>query len=134
MSEAEQRIRDALNALESTQTGALYGGRYLTYLEAFRDICGVREFLNDLTALRTSNTELRKELEAARADAARLTAQRDAWKSEAEKWTAGLEENKWTTDNHDVGFMQYCSFGNGYRLTNNEKYGTTMVFNKIDNG
>lgn len=25
-------------------------------------------------------------------------------------------------DNHDLGFMLYCSYGNGYRLTNNKKY------------
>ncbi len=25
-------------------------------------------------------------------------------------------------DNHDLGFMLYCSFGNGYRLTNDAKY------------
>ena len=33
-----------------------------------------------------------------------------------------MEDQKHTTDNHDVGFMIFCSFGNGYRLTQNPEY------------
>lgn len=44
------------------------------------------------------------------------------WKNEAEKWTAGLEKEKYNKSTHDLGFMLFCSFGNGYRLTKNEKY------------
>src|SRR5690606_8231717 len=32
----------------------------------------------------------------------------------AELYTDRVERKKYTTDNHDVGFMIYCSFGNGY--------------------
>ena len=35
----------------------------------------------------------------------------------ARMFTARVEREKHTTDNHDVGFMLYCSFGNGLRLT-----------------
>ncbi|MFW5709970.1 MAG: glucuronyl hydrolase [Bacteroidota bacterium] len=45
------------------------------------------------------------------------------WKSTAKKWTAILEPVKQMDKKyHDLGFMMYCSFGNGYRLTGNEEY------------
>lgn len=40
----------------------------------------------------------------------------------AELYTDRIEREKYTTDNHDIGFMIFCSFGNGYRLTKNEHY------------
>lgn len=40
----------------------------------------------------------------------------------AEEMTSRLEEQKYTTSNHDVGFIINCSYGNGYRLTHNEAY------------
>lgn len=40
----------------------------------------------------------------------------------AEEMTSRVEEQKYTKSNHDVGFIINCSFGNGYRLTNNESY------------
>ena len=40
----------------------------------------------------------------------------------AEEYTARCEDLKYTTTNHDVGFMIFCSFGNGYRLTKNPEY------------
>lgn len=40
----------------------------------------------------------------------------------AKMYTDRVEREKYTTDNHDVGFMIYCSFGNGYRLTKDEHY------------
>jgi rhamnogalacturonyl hydrolase YesR len=40
----------------------------------------------------------------------------------AENYTTRVENQQYTTNNHDVGFMIYCSFGNGYRITGNEKY------------
>lgn len=40
----------------------------------------------------------------------------------AHNYTTRVEDQQYTTDNHDVGFMIYCSFGNGYRLTENPKY------------
>lgn len=42
-------------------------------------------------------------------------------KLEAERFSAALYpvvDRK--ADNHDLGFMMYCSLGNGYRLTGNE--------------
>lgn len=40
----------------------------------------------------------------------------------AELYTNRVEREKYTTDNHDIGFMIFCSFGNGYRLTQNKHY------------
>lgn len=40
----------------------------------------------------------------------------------AEEMTSRVEKQKYTTSNHDVGFIINCSFGNGYRLTRNEAY------------
>ncbi len=40
----------------------------------------------------------------------------------AENFTMRVEDQQYTTDNHDVGFMIFCSFGNGYRLTGNPEY------------
>jgi rhamnogalacturonyl hydrolase YesR len=44
------------------------------------------------------------------------------WETAARQWTAGLEKEKLNTRTHDLGFMLYCSFGNGYRLTNDPAY------------
>ena len=49
------------------------------------------------------------------------------WREWAEKWTANLESNKFRTDTHDVGFLIYCTFGNGYRLTGNEHYRDVLI-------
>ncbi|RKD88291.1 glycoside hydrolase family 88 protein [Mangrovibacterium diazotrophicum] len=38
-------------------------------------------------------------------------------KALAEEFTDRVEQEKYTTSNHDVGFMLYCSFGNELRLT-----------------
>ncbi len=40
----------------------------------------------------------------------------------ARMYSARVEREKLTTDNHDVGFMIGCSFGNGLRLTGDEAY------------
>lgn len=40
----------------------------------------------------------------------------------AKDYTARIEREKYTTDNHDIGFMIFCSFGNGYRLTGDLAY------------
>ncbi|MCD7938369.1 MAG: glucuronyl hydrolase, partial [Tannerellaceae bacterium] len=45
----------------------------------------------------------------------------------AEKYTAGIEEAKTLTWHHDVGFMIYCSFGNGLRLSGNPHYKEVIV-------
>ena len=41
-------------------------------------------------------------------------------KKYAELFTDRLEKVQYVTNNHDVGFMLYCSYGNGLRLTGNE--------------
>lgn len=38
-----------------------------------------------------------------------------------------VEDQKYTTDNHDVGFMIYCPFGNAYRLEPQKKYRDIII-------
>jgi rhamnogalacturonyl hydrolase YesR len=45
-----------------------------------------------------------------------------AIKTEAERALTVIEPNQTYTGNHDLGFMMYCSFGNAYRITGDEKY------------
>jgi hypothetical protein len=40
----------------------------------------------------------------------------------ARMFTDRVEREKFTTDNHDVGFILMCSFGNGLRITGDEHY------------
>ena len=40
-----------------------------------------------------------------------------AWRDLAAAWTAGIEGQEYRTDTHDLGFMIFNSFGNGYLLT-----------------
>ena len=40
----------------------------------------------------------------------------------AEKYTARVEEEKYNTYDHDIGFQINCSFGTGLRITNREDY------------
>jgi hypothetical protein len=49
------------------------------------------------------------------------------WEQEARRWTAGLEKEKYNTHTHDLGFMLYCSFGNGLRLTNDPAYKDILI-------
>lgn len=50
-----------------------------------------------------------------------------AYRTLAEKWTAPLEREKANTRTHDLGFMLYCSFGNGYRLAQNPTYKYVLI-------
>ena len=45
----------------------------------------------------------------------------------ARKYTHSIEKAKNVTSNHDVGFMIFCSFGNGLRLTGEESYKDVIV-------
>lgn len=45
----------------------------------------------------------------------------------ARKYTKAIEEAKNITWNHDVGFMVYCSFGNGLRLTGDAEYKDVII-------
>jgi rhamnogalacturonyl hydrolase YesR len=49
------------------------------------------------------------------------------WKVAAEKFQAQFEEHKYFTTYHDLGFVFNSSFGNGYRLTNNEVFKQVMI-------
>lgn len=51
----------------------------------------------------------------------------DKWKTLAEKYSRSIESVKNYTGNHDVGFMIYCSFGNGIRFTGNPEYKDVIV-------
>ena len=43
-------------------------------------------------------------------------------KAEALRALKVIESNQTFTENHDLGFMMYCSYGNAYRLFKDEKY------------
>lgn len=45
-----------------------------------------------------------------------------AIRAEAEKKLAILEQEKYYTGNHDLGFMMFCSFGTAYKITQNPRY------------
>ncbi len=45
-----------------------------------------------------------------------------ALKEAAQKWTMAVAKEQYNTGTHDLGFMLYCPFGNGYRLTKNAAY------------
>jgi rhamnogalacturonyl hydrolase YesR len=51
----------------------------------------------------------------------------EKWKEAAIRWTENLESQKYNKGTHDVGFMIYCSFGNGLRLTNEERYKSIII-------
>lgn len=46
----------------------------------------------------------------------------EIYRKYAEMYTARVEPAKHVTNTHDLGFMLYCSFGHGYRLTGNKDY------------
>lgn len=47
---------------------------------------------------------------------------------QARHWTACLEPvKKMREKNHDLGFMMYCSFGNGFRLTGDSLYRNILL-------
>jgi len=49
------------------------------------------------------------------------------WKAAAEQFTAYSENEKFNAGTHDMGFKIYCSFGNGLRLTRNDKYREIII-------
>jgi unsaturated chondroitin disaccharide hydrolase len=51
----------------------------------------------------------------------------NSWMEKAREMTAPVEEEKWNAGTHDMGFKIYCSFGNGYRLTNDPSYRDIIV-------
>lgn len=51
----------------------------------------------------------------------------EKWKTEAQKFTTNIEQEKLNGKTHDMGFKVYCSFGNGYRLTNDNAYKEIII-------
>jgi unsaturated chondroitin disaccharide hydrolase len=49
------------------------------------------------------------------------------WKAAAHRWTMAVAGQQTNTRTHDLGFMLYCPFGNGYRLTQNPAYRPIML-------
>jgi unsaturated chondroitin disaccharide hydrolase len=45
-----------------------------------------------------------------------------SFRMQAERWTNGLTPLQYYSGSHDIGFMVFCSFGNGYRQTNDQEY------------
>lgn len=46
----------------------------------------------------------------------------EAFRDAARQWTAALDGQKNNTGTHDVGFMIFCSYGNGYFLLDTDSY------------
>lgn len=51
----------------------------------------------------------------------------DNWKTQAIKYTEALDTVQYLTNHHDVGFMIACSYGNGFRLLQNEPYKQVII-------
>lgn len=49
------------------------------------------------------------------------------WKQKAMEYTSFLEPLKDYKGTHDLGFMLYCSYGNGYRLAPSEEYKNVLI-------
>jgi rhamnogalacturonyl hydrolase YesR len=45
----------------------------------------------------------------------------------ARRFTQKVENEQYNTGTHDLGFMLYCSFGNGYRLTRDPAYRPVLL-------
>jgi hypothetical protein len=44
------------------------------------------------------------------------------WRKAANKWSMAVKKERFNTSTHDLGFMIYCPFGNGYQLTKRREY------------
>jgi hypothetical protein len=51
----------------------------------------------------------------------------EKWLSSAQDFSGKLEKEQFNTGTHDLGFIMYNSYGNGYRLTNNEAYKNILI-------
>jgi peptidoglycan/xylan/chitin deacetylase (PgdA/CDA1 family) len=53
---------------------------------------------------------------------------RDAfWTENADHYSLNIEQEKINGGTHDMGFKMFTSFGNGYRLTNNQQYKEILI-------
>lgn len=50
-----------------------------------------------------------------------------SWQEQARIFTASLENEKYNAGTHDMGFKIYCSFGTGYRLTQDPTYKEIII-------
>lgn len=53
--------------------------------------------------------------------------QNEKFKTEAQYYTSLLESAQYRTNTHDLGFIIYCSYGNGFRLTADSAYNRIML-------
>jgi unsaturated chondroitin disaccharide hydrolase len=51
----------------------------------------------------------------------------DYWLEKAKTFTSYIEQEKFNGNTHDMGFKIYCSFGTGYRLTQDAHYREVMI-------
>jgi len=49
------------------------------------------------------------------------------WLNLARKYTADIKKEQYNRGTHDLGFMIYCPFGNGYRLTKDTAYKGVII-------
>jgi unsaturated chondroitin disaccharide hydrolase len=49
------------------------------------------------------------------------------WLELARAYTEKIKKEQFNTGTHDLGFMMYCSFGNGYRLTGDTAYRSVII-------
>jgi len=49
------------------------------------------------------------------------------WLVPAKQFTQKLAPQQYNTGTHDLGFMVYCSYGNGYRLTKDTSYKSVII-------
>lgn len=49
------------------------------------------------------------------------------WLAPAQQFTQKLAPQQYNTGTHDLGFMIYCSYGNGYRLTKDTSYKSVII-------
>jgi len=49
------------------------------------------------------------------------------WLKQAQIYTAKLTAEQYNKSTHDLGFMIYCSFGNGYRITGDTSYRKVII-------
>ncbi|WP_298541848.1 glycoside hydrolase family 88 protein [uncultured Aquimarina sp.] len=49
------------------------------------------------------------------------------YSNRAKEWTAFIEKEKYNDRTHDMGFKVFCSFGNGYRIANDQSYKKIII-------
>ncbi|RZJ77394.1 MAG: glucuronyl hydrolase, partial [Flavobacterium sp.] len=51
----------------------------------------------------------------------------EKWLDLAKKYTEDIKKEQFNKGTHDLGFMIYCPFGNGYKLTKDEAYKEVII-------